>query len=84
MFWNKQLLYKGNSKELYDEIINILTINNIKYDFKIENNNSIKGPLVDKMMIGTLSQREDFSFEYIILVNKKDYESAKYLINNIR
>ena len=83
MFWNKQLLYKGNSKKKYDDIINILSINNIKYDCKIENRNSNKGPLVDKMMIGTLSQRENFSFEYIIFINKKDYESTKYLIRNI-
>lgn len=83
MFWSRQLLYKGNSKKRYDEIINILTLNNIKCYCKIENKNSSKGSLVDKMMIGTLSQREDFSFEYIIFVNKKDYESTKYLINNI-
>lgn len=82
MFWNRRVLYKGNSKKIYNEIINILKINNIKYDCKIENKNSCKGPLVDKMIIGTLSQREDFSFEYIIFVNKNDYESVKYLINN--
>lgn len=84
MFWNRQLLYKGNSKKIYDEIINILKINDIKYDCKIENKNSAKGPLVDKMIIGTLSQGEDFAFEYIIFVNKNDYETAKYLINNGR
>ncbi|MEN8076230.1 hypothetical protein ABFP60_04660 [Clostridioides difficile] len=82
MFWNRRVLYKGNSKKIYNEIINILKINNIKYNCKIESKNSCKGPLVDKMIIGTLSQREDFSFEYIIFVNKNDYESVKYLINN--
>lgn len=81
MFWNRKVLYKGSSKKRYDEIINILTINNIKYDYKIENKNSSKGPLVDKMMIGTLPKSEDFSFEYIIYVGKKDYESAEYLIS---
>ena len=39
MFWNRRVLYKGNSKKIYNEIINILKINNIKYDCKIENKN---------------------------------------------
>lgn len=83
MFWNRRLLYKGTSKKRYDEIINILELNNIKYDFKIENKNKDKGPLVDKMITGTiLSKSEDFSNEYSIFVNKEYYELATYLINN--
>ena len=81
MFWNREVIYKGSSKKRYDEIINILTINNIKYDYKIENKNSSKGPLIDKMMIGSLQKSEDFSFEYIIYIDKKDYGLAEYLIS---
>lgn len=83
MFWNRCLLYRGTSIEKYNEVRNILQINNIKYNLKISNKNSYIGPMMDKMIIGTLSQKEDFSNEYIIFVNKKNYEYAKYIINEI-
>lgn len=30
MFWDKRLLYKGESREKYNEVINILELNDIK------------------------------------------------------
>lgn len=81
MFWNRDLLYKGTSMERFNEIRNILELNNIKYKIKIENKNKAIGPLMDKAIIGTLGQKEDFSYEYSILVNKENYEYANYLIN---
>lgn len=39
--------------------------------------------MVDKMIIGTLGQKEDFSYEYSIIVDKENYEYAYYLINQI-
>ena len=83
MFWNKDLLYRGTSIERYNEIKNILELNNIKYKIKIENKNKDIGPLMDKAIIGTLGQKENFSHEYSIFVNKENYEYAHYLINNL-
>lgn len=83
MFWNRKVLYRGSSIKRYHEIINILELNNIKYTHKIENKNKDKESIIDTMIIGTLSQSEDFSYEYSIFVNKKNYESANYLINHI-
>ena len=56
---------------------------NIKYKEKIENKNGNLGPMVDKMIIGTLGQKEDFSYEYSIIVDKENHEYAYYLINQI-
>ncbi|CAI3677107.1 conserved hypothetical protein [Clostridium neonatale] len=81
MFWDRCLLYKGTSIEKYNEIKNILQINSIKYSVKIRNKNSYIGPMVDKIIIGTLGQKEDFSNEYSIFVKKKSYEYANYIIN---
>lgn len=83
MFWNKCLLYKGASIETYNKIKNTLNLNNIKYKEKIENKNGNLGPMVDKMIIGTLGQKEDFSYEYSIIVDKENHEYAYYLINQI-
>lgn len=82
MFWNRDLLYRGTSMERYNEIKNILELNNIKYKIKIENKNKDLGPLMDKAIIGTLGQKENFSYEYSIFVNKENYEYARHLINN--
>lgn len=38
--------------------------------------------MADKMIIGTLGQKENFSYEYIIFVNKENYGYANYLINH--
>ena len=53
MFWNRRLLYKGKSKEKYNEIRSLLELNGIRYTDKIENENKDKGPMIDKMIVGT-------------------------------
>lgn len=81
MFSNKKLLYKGTSKKIYDKIINTLELNNIKYTTKIKNKNKEIGPMIDKLIIGTLGQKEDFSYEYNIFIKKENYEKAINLVN---
>ncbi|GAA0087081.1 hypothetical protein UT300007_35220 [Clostridium sp. CTA-7] len=58
MFWNRRLLYRRTSIKRYNEIRNILELNNIKYTLKMEN----KGYAINKIIIGTLRQSEDFSY----------------------
>lgn len=84
MFFNKKLLYKGSSKKRYEEIINTLELNNIEYKDKIENKNKDKGPLVDKMITGTFTQSEDFSYDYSIFVHKEQFEIANALMKKIK
>lgn len=83
MFFNKQVIYNGSSKKKYNEIINILELNNIKYTEKIRNINKDIGPMMNKMMVGTLGEKEDFSYEYTIWVSNEKYELASTLIKNI-
>lgn len=84
MFLSKKLLYKGTSKKRYEEIINTLELNNIKYSDKIENKNKDKGPLVDNMITGTLTQHNDFSYEYSIFTDKQHFDIASILIKKIK
>lgn len=83
MLFNKQVIYKGSSKEKYNEIINILELNNIKYTEKIRNKNKDVGPMMNKIMVGTLGEKEEFSYEYTIWVNSEKYELVSNLIKNI-
>ena len=42
VFWNRRALFRGSSSKRYNEIRNILELNNIKYTLKIENKNKDK------------------------------------------
>lgn len=83
MLFNKQVIYKGSSKKKYNEIINILELNNIKYTDKIRNKNKDIGPMMNKIIVGTLGEKEEFSYEYTIWVSKEEYEFAFNLIKNV-
>lgn len=83
MLFNKQVIYKGSSKKKYNEIINILELNNIKYTEKIRNKNKDIGSMMNKIMVGTLGEKEEFSYEYTIWVNDEKYELALNLMKNI-
>ena len=83
MLFNKQVIYKGSSKKKYNEIINILELNNIKYTEKIRNKNKDIGPMMNKIMVGTLGEKEEFSYEYTIWLNDEKYELALNLMKNI-
>lgn len=83
MFFSKKEIYRGQSSKKYNEIKNILALNNIKYTCKIQSKNKDIGPMIDKMITGTFGQKEDFSYEYIIFVNKDDYEYSIKLVNGI-
>ncbi|WP_297135780.1 hypothetical protein [Terrisporobacter sp.] len=80
MLWNKCLLYKGLSKKEYNEVIDILELNHIKYTDKVINKNKDIGPMIDKIMVGTDGSKEDFSYEYSVFVSKNDFEYANSLI----
>ena len=69
VFFNRRLLYKGKSKERYNEIRNILELNGVRYTEKIENENKDKGPMVDKMIVGTWpkSEKQELSWYMSIL-----------------
>lgn len=80
MFWDKKLLHKGKSIEEYNKVINILELNNIKYKDKVDNKIANDMSMFDKASMGSLSKKENFSYEYSIFVKKDDYDYAKSLI----
>ena len=80
MFFDRKLLYKGESKVRYNEIRNVLELNGIRYTDKIENKNKDIGPMIDKMMVGTWPKSENYSYIFFIFVNKNEYEFANSLI----
>ncbi|MCC0647218.1 hypothetical protein [Clostridioides sp. ZZV15-6598] len=82
MFLNRIELFKGYSLDKFNEICGILSVNKIEYKYKVRNNVYSKGLFSNKMILGNLGQKEDFSYEYSIYVHKDDYEQACALINS--
>lgn len=80
MFWNRKLLYKGKSKDRYNEIRNVLELNGIKYTDKIENENKDMASMINKTLVGTWPKSESYSYNYFIFVSKDDYDFANSLI----
>ncbi|KPI55861.1 hypothetical protein KW94_02465 [Clostridioides difficile] len=82
MILNRIELFRGYSLDRFNEICSILSVNKIKYKYKVRNNTYSKGSFSNKMILGNLGQKEDFSYEYSIYVHKDDYEQADALINS--
>ncbi|MCC0634138.1 hypothetical protein [Clostridioides sp. ZZV15-6388] len=82
MFLNRIELFKGYSLDKFNEICDILSVNKIEYKYKVRNNVYSKRLSNNKMVLGNLGQKEDFSYEYSIYVHKDDYEQAFALINS--
>lgn len=82
MILNRTELFRGYSLDRFNEICNILSVNKIKYKYKVKNNTYSKKPFYNEITLGNLGQKEDFSYEYLIYVHKNDYEQAEALINS--
>ncbi|HGM3507514.1 TPA: hypothetical protein ACKOR7_002092 [Clostridioides difficile] len=82
MILNKTELFRGYSLDKFNKICSILSVNKIKYKYKVKNNIYSKKPFTNEIILGNLGQKEDFSYEYSIYVHKNDYEQAEALINS--
>lgn len=78
MFWNRREVYKGFSMKKFNEIRDILLANNIKYDYRVINNNSKNS----RARFGSFGMNSKYEYEYYIYVHKNDYEYAYAKIND--
>ncbi|MBT2159559.1 hypothetical protein KK449_18915 [Clostridioides difficile] len=81
MILNRTELFRGYSLNRFNEICNILSVNKIKYKYKVKIMLTLK-TFFNEITLGNLGQKEDFSYEYLIYVHKGDYEQAEALINS--
>ena len=68
--WNRHEIYVGNSMQEFSRILDILSMEKTKYDFK-----KIKGLLSDPGSVNI--SKNDM---YYIYVHKKDLEKIRFLI----
>lgn len=80
--FNRKVLYITYSMSEQAEIRDKLSQSKIKYFVKTVNRMS-PSPFASGMRsrTGSFGQNLDLNYEYIIYVQKKDYEKARYIIN---
>lgn len=72
MFWNRKEVFMGNSMQKLSEVRTILSVNKIKYMYKVVslNQGGTRGTA------GTLGENMDYLNTYYVYVHKKDYANA--------
>lgn len=78
---NRKKLITTFSMEQQAAVRNILAANNIDYTFKTTSRNDSSAYNNVRARTGNLAPNPQYAYEYIIYVNKKDYETAVALIN---
>ena len=75
MLWNRREVYVGNSLKRFNEECNILSLNGIKYDYRVVDNNgsSFLGGS-RRARTGTFGENMEISKTYYIYVHKDDYK----------
>lgn len=81
MFWNRREVYIGFSMKKFSEVRDILSDNNIKYDYKIVNHMTSTAFDSSRTRYGSSGMNSEFQNEYYIYVHKNDYEFAYAKIN---
>lgn len=79
--FNTESVYIGTDLKRFNEIRTILEAKNIKYRYKTKNRlGDWMGRGSFRGNIGSLGNEPELMYEYEIIVMKKDFETAKYLI----
>ena len=81
--FNRRELVLTLSMDRQAEIRAILSANGI--DYQVKTTNLQNAPLAGSQRArrGSFGIQSEHSYEYKIYVNKKEYEKAKYLMNNL-
>lgn len=81
MLWNRREVHIGNSLKRFNENCNILSLNGIKYDYRVVDNNgaSFLGGS-RRARTGTFGENMEISKTYYIYVHKDNYEEAYELL----
>lgn len=58
MILNRTELFRGYSLDRFNEICNILSVNKIKYKYKVKNNTYSKKPFYNEITLGNLGQKK--------------------------
>lgn len=82
MSFFKEEVYSTYSLEVLSKIRGILAIEGIKYSYKVKDGSSSwLGIGSSRGNFGSFGINSNYERQYVILVNKKDVEEAKYLIH---
>lgn len=81
IFWNKAEVYLGYSVKDFSKVRDILTSNGIEYSCKVTTKGGSAFLDFNRARLSSLGDKSELSYEYHIYVHKKDYDSARYLIN---
>ncbi|MHC1683070.1 MAG: hypothetical protein AB6733_09000 [Clostridiaceae bacterium] len=78
MIWNRKELFMGYSLQKFSEIRHTLSVNGIKYTYRLVDihNGSTRGSF------GTFGENLDYSITYYIYVHKRDYGIACKALRN--
>lgn len=76
MFWNQKEVFVGYSLQKFSEICKVLSVNKIKYKYKVVNRNSAGIFDSRRAKVGSFGENMDYSNTYYVYVHKKDYENA--------
>lgn len=79
MSFFKEEVYSTYSLEDLSKIREILAIEGIKYSYKVKDGSS-RWFGMSRGNFGSFGMNSNYERQYVILVNKKDVEEAKYLI----
>ena len=79
--FNRRELCITFSMDEQSNIRQILSQNNINYYVKVINRMSPSILSAPRGRRGSFGQNMDYNYEYIFYVHKKDYDTAKYIIN---
>ncbi|MDD3174548.1 MAG: hypothetical protein PHF63_12970 [Herbinix sp.] len=77
LFWNRVEIYCGYSLKDFSELRNVLAYHNIKYDYKLVNNNKM-----NRIRHGNLTAFTNHETLYYLYVNHKDYDHAMFITSN--
>lgn len=81
-FFNRKELTATFHLKEKNRICTELDAAKIDYHIKVVNRNSSSYLSDSRWRTGTLGQMQDYTYEYIIYVKRKDYSRAEYLLRN--
>lgn len=77
--WNRKEVYLGLSMQEFCEVRDTLSANHIRYDSRTVDHNATMSGMRGTM--GRFAEDPAYQYQYYVYVNNKDYENAKYLLN---
>ena len=82
MFWNRYEVYMGFDIKRFNQVLDILAMENIRYKFRTTDQSSrTRGAAIPAQSVGTAGENMNFSLMYYVYVHKKDAKIADDLIS---